>query len=1016
MFSQLKWQNLCVLFIFFSFWVSVSAEENRIAFPKQFKDTLMALYNTDHIRIGKLKKGILAAYRSQGETGVRNFINKRRNDINLPLIVEIADSGFNEKNEQWLRITMILTEEKKKQKAVETWLAMTTVYSTNISTNCSEYILYDSLHIFAQMGMCIFIQSREKGFECLEKLIPLIEEIKHPFAQDVLIILKTAIYALKNDFNKMEKVFDKELLSMKETESLQQQGQIFLAKGAIHLNKGEYIKVFEMLEKALKFFEKAGDVYGQGYVYMLRGTLYKFIGYNIRALDMFDKALLFLEKAGSLPGQCSVYRSKAVIYQNIGENLKAIEMYDKAFHCFEITKNNREKAYIYMAKGHIYYKAGDRLDARNMYNHALVLLGNEQDAVERKNLYMAMGVIDFISGDWSHAIEMYEKAVPLYSEFGHIEGKGHLYKTLGEINFLTGNYSKAGAMYDKAFQEYQKTGTSQPLSHTLHRKAQVLAKMGKKDKALVFFEEAIGKLEKSRKQAAFSWMKMAFMETFYEQYQETVLFMLENQYHKRAFQYGGSMKARVFLDQLAEGLIRLEKGIKPEFLQKRDAIVAKLSLLSKKISQTAGKKNEEKLDKLKKEYQKVEQEFDDLLIKIRLNNPLYASVRYPEPIAVQDIQQRVLKKNELMMWYFISWKKVYVFLISKKDFQVVTLGVTVNDINKFTNRYLLSTKPKDGEKLIKYGKKLYQSIFKPLESELKGKRDIIIVPDGKLALVPFESFVIDNTNPDKPVYLLEEYRIKYIQSASVLETLRKFYKRESKTNHFIGFGDPVYDYKNFKAREPEKESIDEVKGNEIKEIHRGKYNREGGKLVRLKDSGEEVKAIAGLFKKHSQKAMMYLRENATEKNAKVIDMKDYDYIHFSCHGILGDGFQSLVLSQIPGAKEDGYLTLNEIMNCDYNAKLVVLSACKTGSGKMERAEGVIGLTRAVMYAGTPAVVASLWNVSDIGTKELLVKFYTNILEKGMKKEEALRQAKLAMIKEGKYASPYFWSAFVMYGE
>jgi CHAT domain-containing protein len=133
---------------------------------------------------------------------------------------------------------------------------------------------------------------------------------------------------------------------------------------------------------------------------------------------------------------------------------------------------------------------------------------------------------------------------------------------------------------------------------------------------------------------------------------------------------------------------------------------------------------------------------------------------------------------------------------------------------------------------------------------------------------------------------------------------------------------------------------------------------------------------------------------------------------------LNDDFQSLVLSQLPRekSKEDGYFTLNEIMNCDYNAKLVVLSACETGSGKMYKGEGVTGLTRAVMYAGTPAVVASPWKVDDIATKELMVYFYRNMLEKNLEKTEALRQAKLELLKNKNYSNPLYWSAFVMYGE
>ena len=172
------------------------------------------------------------------------------------------------------------------------------------------------------------------------------------------------------------------------------------------------------------------------------------------------------------------------------------------------------------------------------------------------------------------------------------------------------------------------------------------------------------------------------------------------------------------------------------------------------------------------------------------------------------------------------------------------------------------------------------------------------------------------------------------------------------------------------------------------------------------------------FEKQSLKSISYLREESTEENAKAANMKDFDYIHFSCHGLLNDDFQSLVLSQLPAdkSKEDGYFTLNEIMNCDYNAKLVVLSACETGSGKMYKGEGVTGLTRAVMYAGTPAVVASLWKVDDTATKELMVYFYRNMLEKNLEKTEALRQAKLELLKNKNYSNPLYWSAFVMYGE
>ncbi len=103
------------------------------------------------------------------------------------------------------------------------------------------------------------------------------------------------------------------------------------------------------------------------------------------------------------------------------------------------------------------------------------------------------------------------------------------------------------------------------------------------------------------------------------------------------------------------------------------------------------------------------------------------------------------------------------------------------------------------------------------------------------------------------------------------------------------------------------------------------------------------------------------------------------------------------------------------MNLRYNARVVVLSACETGLGWAERGEGITGLTRAVMYAGSPSAVVSLWNVDDEGTRDLMVRFYENMIRKGIGTAESLRLAKKEMLKT-QYGDPFFWSAFVMYGE
>jgi CHAT domain-containing protein len=98
-----------------------------------------------------------------------------------------------------------------------------------------------------------------------------------------------------------------------------------------------------------------------------------------------------------------------------------------------------------------------------------------------------------------------------------------------------------------------------------------------------------------------------------------------------------------------------------------------------------------------------------------------------------------------------------------------------------------------------------------------------------------------------------------------------------------------------------------------------------------------------------------------------------------------------------------------------NADLVVLSACETGLGKEVKGEGLVSLTRAFMYAGTPSVVASLWKVADLSTAELMTRFYRHLKDGKLSKAEALRQAQLELIQEGRFDHPYFWSPFVLIG-
>jgi CHAT domain-containing protein len=151
------------------------------------------------------------------------------------------------------------------------------------------------------------------------------------------------------------------------------------------------------------------------------------------------------------------------------------------------------------------------------------------------------------------------------------------------------------------------------------------------------------------------------------------------------------------------------------------------------------------------------------------------------------------------------------------------------------------------------------------------------------------------------------------------------------------------------------------------------------------------------------------------------DLSQYRYVHFATHGFAdpkNPELSGIVLSLFnpAGEAERGYLRLGDIFNLNLPADLVVLSACETGLGGTVTGEGLVGLTRGLMYAGAERLAVSLWKVDDLATAELMQKFYQRMLQNGEAPNVALRQAQLQMWESNDRRNPYFWSGFIIQGE
>jgi CHAT domain-containing protein len=309
---------------------------------------------------------------------------------------------------------------------------------------------------------------------------------------------------------------------------------------------------------------------------------------------------------------------------------------------------------------------------------------------------------------------------------------------------------------------------------------------------------------------------------------------------------------------------------------------------------------------------------------------------------------------------------------------------------------------------------------------------LLIVSDGALQYIPFAAL----PGPKGPagtlrrLPLVADHEIVNLPSASVLGALRRVASgRKTPPKSVAVLADPVFAKDD--ARVEKSATIPARKGPEdashavslsLDHLSRSVAdvgaNNGGPSLPRLRFTRREAEAITAITRGQVSKALDFQANRATATSP---ELAQYRIVHFATHGLLDSEhpeFSGLVLSLVDkeGRPQNGFLELQDIYSLNLPVDLVVLSACETGLGKEINGEGMIGLTRGFIYAGTTRVVASLWKVSDAATAELMEQFYRAMEVGRMTPAAALRAAQIQMWKQKHRSSPYYWAAFQIQGE
>ena len=306
----------------------------------------------------------------------------------------------------------------------------------------------------------------------------------------------------------------------------------------------------------------------------------------------------------------------------------------------------------------------------------------------------------------------------------------------------------------------------------------------------------------------------------------------------------------------------------------------------------------------------------------------------------------------------------------------------------------------------KQSEKLYAVLFGRLSEKITPGRRLIIVPDGLLHYLPFEALTHNGH------YLLEDHEISYLPSASLAGLWHDSRDRNDRQDkmELLAFGDPDFG--------PElKASVTRRSRSGHASVVRQAGFSDGFQLAPLPRTRDEVDYIAGLFP--PDRSRVYFSKKSTEEALKQETLGRYRRLHFATHSLIDErepSRSSIVFSFDDDPGEDGFLEVSEISELELDSDLVVLSACQTGRGQLLSGEGILGLSRAFLYAGARSVVVSLWNVSDISTAQLMKNFYQHLVDNAAN-ATALRQAKLKMARSStETRHPYYWAPFIVVGE
>jgi CHAT domain-containing protein len=739
----------------------------------------------------------------------------------------------------------------------------------------------------------------------------------------------------------------------------------------IYSRYGDYKKAVLLLQQSLKYYSEVKDTTG------ISSTILN-LAIPLKELQRYNEAVQTLQQLFNLPTAAQKRKLKAHIeladiYIRQQKNEEAGLHIQNAMQLLPAIAMNDDKADIYRL---VYKIEGDWHTASNNPQKALTAYQQSLDSAKKasaQNLrdreigktYIAMGKALEQLHYSDAALTFYNKA--LYTVI-NIDTLNKF--SLPRQKDIYAENTIAEALFARANCNINRSKENmQELENAVDCYKLAFAAESKLLHAFSYDESRLYMVGETRKQTEKA------ISTCYQLYKKTNNANWANE----AFLFAEHNKAFV----LAEAVRRNTAALL--FLQ-NDTLYAKMQLLQNNLALTEialGKQNFSAaadtvmIQSLNAAKQKTEEELLAAENNIRIKNPQYNDwISDETTFSAEEIINKTLSDKTSLVEYFSGDSSLYAFSAEKnKPLNFYKLSDSVKNITEgflhfFSNQNLILNTPALYAAAANH---LYQSILGPYLPQ--GNTRVLIIPDGFTAYIPFDALLTNSTASNNIAsfpFLIKQQQTYYAFSCKTL--LAQAQNKNSEVDNLLVAFAPVF------------------------------ANKERG-LSSLMHSNEELKTIKqfypqGKFFNGGAATLKTFKENSG--NASII--------HLATHASLGN-------DTIPARIElyDSSIYINSIYTQKIKAKLVVLSGCQTGTGAINKTEGLMSLARGFSYAGTKNVIASLWQTEDNSSAAIFKNFYSNISDNNF--SSALHQAKLSVLNKADVAaaSPYYWSGYIYIG-